>query len=246
MLASGPADAGLDAGLDLMKPPFLAVVLCAALTLAVAAEASAAAEEPPTQLWEEFPLEPGAPPSVETTPGSRSQPARPARGEEDSGGIGAGTLIWVVLVAAAIGEIVATTAARAIPSRDRGAAPAPRPLEPPPPAPVLRRQAEPAAARRLAPGAPASPDVCRISLRTRERTGRFDAVPDHGGRVLAHSPDFRLRRAPGDPDVSPPEALDLLVEQLEGAGWHRTGAGPKPWDLRFERELQAAASKRSG
>jgi hypothetical protein len=75
--------------------------------------------------------------------------------------------------------------------------------------------------------------------------GRFVAVADAGGRVLARSPAFKLKRAEDDTGPTPPEALRALVEELTAAGWRKTGAGRAPWELRFGRQPQDAVTRRA-
>ena len=92
---------------------------------------------------------------------------------------------------------------------------------------------EPTAAARRAPGR------CSIKLVKRSPLGRFVALDDDTGRLLARSPVFKLERAEGDEGPSPREALAMFVEELTAAGWRRTGVGPSPWELRFERQPEA-------
>jgi hypothetical protein len=86
---------------------------------------------------------------------------------------------------------------------------------------------------------------CSIILAQRPPMGRFVAVADAGGRVLARSPVFRLKRAKEDTGITPPDALQALVEELIAAGWRKTGAGRAPWELQFERMPQGAVTPRA-
>jgi hypothetical protein len=54
-------------------------------------------------------------------------------------------------------------------------------------------------------------------------------------RVIAYSPVFPLDRR-----EQAPAALRALVTDLRAAGWRQTAAGPKPWQLEFEREAPPA------
>jgi hypothetical protein len=91
------------------------------------------------------------------------------------------------------------------------------------------------------PGAPAT---CSIKLGRRPPMGRFVAVAA-GGRIVARSPVFKLKRTEDDTGPTPPEALRTLVAELTAAGWRKTGSGRTPWDLRFEREPQGTVTRRA-
>jgi hypothetical protein len=57
--------------------------------------------------------------------------------------------------------------------------------------------------------------------------------------VLARSPYFRVKRDDAQPGLDAPSALRALVAELTADGWTQTGAGRAPWDLRFERAVEA-------
>jgi hypothetical protein len=109
--------------------------------------------------------------------------------------------------------------------------------------PAAKTQPRPAAPSRPSAASP-RPASCTIKLGRRPPLGRFVAVAA-GGRVLARSPVFRLKRSEHDNGPSPPEALGALVEELTAAGWRKTAVGRTPWDLRFEREPQDAVTRRA-
>jgi DNA invertase Pin-like site-specific DNA recombinase len=116
----------------------LAICIVAMLPAQVAAQGGG---DPPTELWEEYPLDETAP---SVTPEAEADPApqaRPAAAEEDGGGVSALVLLFV-----AVGGLVVLGAAlRLLPRRRRGA-PKPAPLAPAPeaeaePRPSLRAEA---------------------------------------------------------------------------------------------------------
>jgi hypothetical protein len=87
-------------------------------------------------------------------------------------------------------------------------------------------------------------ETCEIKLHSRSIKTHFFAVPHDGGPVIARSPYFRVGGSEGEPRLSAPQALSVLVDELAASGWRQTGAGRAPWDLRFERVQQAAAPRR--
>lgn len=91
---------------------------------------------------------------------------------------------------------------------------------------------------------PRVPATCSIKLGRRPPMGRFVAVAA-GGRIVARSPIFQLKRTDDDTAPTPPEALRTLVAELTAAGWRKTGSGRAPWDLSFEREPQRAVTRRA-
>jgi len=74
---------------------------------------------------------------------------------------------------------------------------------------------------------------------------RFVATGDEDGPIIARSPVFRLYGGARYPGPRPPDALRELVEELTAAGWRKTGAGRAPWDLQFERQREAAVTRRA-
>jgi hypothetical protein len=86
-------------------------------------------------------------------------------------------------------------------------------------------------------------ETCEIKLHSRSIRTHFFAVPYDGGPVIARSPYFRVGGSEGEPGLSAPQALSVLVDELAASGWRQTGAGRAPWDLRFERVQQAAAPR---
>ena len=117
--------------------------------------------------------------------------------------------------------------------RTRRAAPA---AEPPSPSPHPRPAPSQPAGRRFTPsgGLLPTPGRCAITLAKRPPLGRFVAIDDGSGQVVARSPVFKLKRAPGEDALRPPDALQTLVDELTAAGWHKTGTGRSPWELQFE------------
>ncbi len=121
----------------------------------------------------------------------------------------------------------------------------------------VRPQAKPQAKRAHAPRPPAqritaeqrrnrfakpplSAETCRVDLHNRSVTAHFYATSFKDGTVIARSPHFRMNYTHGDPGPSPPQALDVLVEELTGAGWRQSGSGERPWDLLFRRSVAEA------
>jgi hypothetical protein len=91
---------------------------------------------------------------------------------------------------------------------------------------------------------PRAPATCSIKLGRRPPMGRFVAVAA-GGRIVARSPVFKLKRTDDDTGTTPPEALRTLVAELTAAGWRKTGTGRAPWELQFEREPQGTVTRRA-
>jgi hypothetical protein len=79
-------------------------------------------------------------------------------------------------------------------------------------------------------------EICWIELHSGLTKTQFHAVRYAGGAALARSPSFRVKPRDDEPGLDAPAALRALVQKLAAAGWVQTGAGPAPWDLRFERE----------
>jgi hypothetical protein len=105
-----------------------------------------------------------------------------------------------------------------------------------PPKPSTRTPPQPQPGR-FAP--PPHIETCRIELHNRSIRAHFYAVPYPSGPVIARSPYFKIGHTEGDRGLSAPEALRALVEQLTVGGWRQTGAGRTPWDLQFERGVDA-------
>ncbi len=144
------------------------IVLLLALCFSMAVPAGAAAQtgdDPPTELWEEYPLDetaPATPPDAGQEEARATPPARPANDTEDGGGLPAAAVAGVALLV-----LLGGAAALAVRRQRKRAAPAvaeaPPPaaaLKPPPARPVAA-SAPPPAPRPAAPAAAAPPPAPR-------------------------------------------------------------------------------------
>jgi hypothetical protein len=96
-----------------MTCPLVPLLLSAALALAGLPAAAAAQEQPPKQLWDEFPLEPTATPAT-ASPQATSSP-RVVQVRERDDGMAPVALLALLVTAAGVGAIAAHMAARRLP-----------------------------------------------------------------------------------------------------------------------------------
>ena len=201
------------------------MLLVALLALAALTPAAAVAqsEGDPTELWEEFPLEP----SVTPTPAAPPEQAQVVVGEGEGGG--SSTVFALSLLAIAVGVgAMAVAVARELP-RSR-AAPA-KPVEP-------RRAAVPEPEPVPVP----EPDTesCRIRLSTATIKKHFYAQAP-GGEKVAKSPFFRVEEGvPVEDSEKAAAAHDVLLERLADAGWDVSGVRRGERDVTVRRRAGAA------
>ena len=117
--------------------------------------------------------------------------------------------------------------------------PTPKPAVKPTPTPQPFPPKPAAEPRRAPPLAPVPWDSCRIKFHNRRIKAHFFAEAGEAGPVIARSPYFRIGPPESKDELTAPQALRMLVEQLTAAGWRQTGNGSAPWDLRFERAVDA-------
>jgi DNA invertase Pin-like site-specific DNA recombinase len=224
------------------------LLLLAWVAAPAAAQEDSGSERPPTELWQEYPLEtvPSEPPaagtsSTATTPDAQAAPASAGADEGDGGGMGKLALAGIGLLAFAAIAAVGVVAIRRRPARARAGTPAPAAAtaaagtaeqghaesEPPPAAPMREPAPVPAApAAGLTPAArPTNGDGPPAGEQSETKTApagtRLSAVPPLPSR-----------------DVAPAD---------ERAIGYTTVAGPKDAEnqLRIEaRRIQAACKDR--
>ena len=202
---------------------FLLVALLALAALPPAA-AVAQSEGDPTELWEEFPLEPPVTPT----------PAAPERTQlvEGEGG-GSSTVFALSLLAIAVGVgALAVAVARELP-RSR-AAPA-KPAEP-----GREPSREPSRAVEPEPEPEPVYESCRIRLSTATIKKHYYAEAP-GGEKIAKSPFFRVEEGrPVEDSEKAAAAFDVLLGKLADAGWDVSGVRRGERDVTVRRRARAA------
>jgi hypothetical protein len=194
------------------------ILLVALLALAALPPAAAVAqsEGDPTELWEEFPLEP----PVTPTPAAPQQ-AQVAEGE--GGGSTAVFALSLLAIAVGVGAL-AVAVARELP-RSRAASAKrveqSRPEEPEP-------EPEP------------ETESCVIRLSTATIKKHFYAEAP-GGEKVAKSPFFRVEEGvPIEASAKAAAAYGVLLERLADAGWDVSGVRRGERDVTVRRRIRAA------
>lgn len=213
-------------------------MFCVLLLLVASPAASAQdGERSPQELWRAFPLDPTP---TTTSPGAASPDATPSTaaprelqldGSREDDGAGTTSLVVMLAAIALAGALAVYTGARRL-SRARSERVV---------IPVRTRGPDPIPAPNATLWTGSEWTTCRIGMRARPIKSYFYAVPHEGGPELARSPYFKARNGEGMEAKESLDALRTLVDELTAAGWHETGAGSAPWDLRFERNTTTRA-----
>jgi hypothetical protein len=224
-----------------MKRPFVPLLLFAVLALVAAPAAPAQeVERPPTELWDEFPLEATATPSP--APGATTPQATPSPRvvrEPASDGMSPPALVALLIAAAGLGALAARTATR----RLRPSVPAT-----PPPSPPVATANEPVAEAKPAPAADPPPSQSPGNGQPKRRSSRPDPGTGRPKRRTAKPDPTAKRRAPkpGTPPSPTVATADEPVAEAKPAPAadppaprngqpKRSGARPDPRTARSKR-----------